>query len=83
MRSNLNKAFFFSFVFLGLSAHLFAQNSEPLLSFSSFPDDLTLSCNDDMPSDIEYPIVALDTLGTSCNGIQVLNYQDLTILAFG
>ena len=80
MRSNLNKAFFFSFVFLGLSAHLFAQTSEPLLSFSSFPDDLTLSCNDDMPSDIEYPIVALDTLGTSCNGIQVLNYQDLTIL---
>ena len=79
MRSNSNKALLFSFVFFGLSAHIFAQTSESLLSFSSFPDDLNLSCNDDMPSEIEYPIVALDTIGTSCNGIQVLNYLDVTV----
>jgi len=79
MLSFSNKTLFFLFIFFGLSAQIFAQNSEPLLSFSSFPDDLILSCDDDMPSDIEYPIVALDTLGTSCNGTQSLFYLDFTV----
>ena len=74
-----NKALFFSFIFFGLSAQIFAQTSESLLSFSSFPDDLILSCDDGMPSDIEYPVVALDTLGTSCNGTQSLIYFDLSV----
>ena len=79
MLSFLNKPLLFSFVFFGLASQIFAQTSEPLLSFSSFPDDLNLSCSDGMPSEIEYPIVALDTLGTSCNGTQSLFYLDLTV----
>ena len=79
MLSFLNKSLLFSFVFFIYATQIFAQTSEPLLSFSSFPDDIILSCNDGMPSEIEYPVVALDTLGTSCDGIQTLNYQDLTI----
>ena len=79
MLSFLNKPLLFSFVFFGLASQILAQTSEPLLSFSSFPDDINLSCSDGMPSEIEYPIVALDTLGTSCNGTQSLFYLDLTV----
>ena len=79
MLSFLSKPLLFSFVFFIYATQILAQTSEPLLSFSSFPDDIILSCNDGMPSEIEYPVVALDTLGTSCDGIQTLNYQDLTV----
>ena len=79
MLSFSNKKLLTSFIFLGLISQIFAQTSEPLLSFSSFPDDLNLSCNDNMPSAIEYPVVTLDTLGTFCNDTYSIFYSDNTI----
>ena len=40
MLSFLNKSLLFSFVFFIYATQIFAQTSEPLLSFSSFPDDI-------------------------------------------
>ena len=68
--------FFLSFLFI---AQIFSQNSDPLLSFSYFPSDLSLNCSDEIPSVIDYPVVLLDTTDTGCNDILTLSFDDIVV----
>ena len=68
--------FFLSFLFI---SQIFSQTSDPLLSFSYFPSDLSLDCSDEIPSVIDYPVVLLDTADTGCNDILALSFDDIVV----
>ncbi|PCJ81458.1 MAG: hypothetical protein COA49_05020 [Bacteroidetes bacterium] len=55
---------------------LLAQSTTPILSFSDFPDNLYLNCDDDLPTSFAHPSVLLDTVGSMCNGTLILDYLD-------